>query len=324
MRPLRTLIALALSGALLAGAAGCASNAVAARVNGVEITSAELDQQVETIKSQYPGMFDDEQGQEQLLEFKRSLLSSLIDQVLIRQAAEDRGITVTDAEIDEQIESIRPQVGGDLEGALAEANMTMEDLRQQLSDQLVHQKLVEDLDTGEEITDAEIESYYEANIGQFTEVASQHAAHILFDPDDKETAERVLAEVRAGADFAELAEEHSKDPGSAVQGGDLGWSDPSRPYVPEFEAALAELEPGEISDLVETDFGWHIIKVIDAREEGTQPLEDVSSLIEQMIAQQRSTDVFQAFLAETRDAAEIEILIPELRPAMTEPEVGDE
>ena len=318
MRPLRTLLAIALSTALLTGVTGCASNAVAARVNGVEITNAELDQQVEIVKSQYPGMFDDENGQEQLLEFKRSLLSSMIDQILIRQAAEERGITVADEEIDEQIDNIRMQVD-DLDAALAEANMTMDDLRQQLSDQLVHQKLVEDLDTGETITDAEIESYYEANIARFTESASQHAAHILFDPDDRETAERVLAEARAGADFGELAEEYSKDPGSAARGGDLGWSDPSRPYVPEFEAALAELEPGEISDLIETDFGWHIITVIDAREESTQPLSEARSTIEQMIGQQRSTDVFQAFLAEIREAAEIEILAPELRETMEEP-----
>ena len=278
MRPLRTLIALALAGALLAGITGCASNAVAARVNGVEITNAELDQQVEIVKSQYPGMFDDENGQEQLNEFKRSLLSSMIDQILIRQAAEDRGITVTDAEIDEQVDSIRAQID-DLEAALAEANMTMDDLRQQLSDQLVHQKLVEDLDSGEALTDEEIESYYTANIARFTDAASKHAAHILFDPDDKETAERVLDEVRAGADFAELAETHSKDPGSAASGGDLGWSDPSRPYVPAFEAVLAELEPGEISDLVEAEFGWHIITVVDVREESAQELEEVRPLI---------------------------------------------
>jgi parvulin-like peptidyl-prolyl isomerase len=181
---------------------------------------------------------------------------------------------------------------------------------------------MEELVGDAEVTDEEIAAYYEENQATFEEQAAVRASHILFDKDDKATAEQVLAEVNADGDFAALATEHSKDPGSAAQGGDLGWSDPARPFVAEFQAALDALEVGEVSALVETEYGWHIIRVEEEREQRTKPIEEVRDQIEQAILQQRNIEAYQAFLEEVRADAEIEILIVELQPSEAEDGAG--
>jgi foldase protein PrsA len=315
MRTFRPLLALALAVVLAIGVAGCGSSDVAATVNGEEISKAELDAQVNRLMEQSPEMFEGEEGESRLIDFKRQLLDNMINNVLIRQAAEERGITVTDEEIDAQITDLKAGFPSEDEfnAALADANLTLEDLEQQLRDQLATQRLMEELVGDETVTDEEIAEYYETNKAQFEEQAAVKASHILFNPEDKATAEQVLAEVNSGGDFAALATEYSKDPGSAAQGGDLGWSDPARPFVTEFQEALDALEVGEVSALVETEYGWHIIKVEESREQRTKPLSEVSEQIEQTILQQRNTTAYQEFLAEVREEAEIEILIDELK-----------
>lgn len=317
MRTPRLLIATVLMVALIASLTACGSNEVAARVNGEEISRAELDEQVDILRAQSPQMFEGEEGEVRILDFKRRLLESMIDNILVRQAAEERGITVSDEEIDLQIEELKVGFPGEEEFnvALADANLTIDDLRDQLREQLITQRLMEELVGDDEVTDSEIEDYYEANQAQFAEQAATRSSHILFDIDDRDTAEEVLEEIRGGGDFAELAREHSIDPGSASQGGDLGWSDPARPFVPEFTEAMEDLDVGEVSELVQTDFGWHIIKIDERRDERQRPLSDVSDQISQMILQGRNADAYQSFLDEIRARAEIEILIDELKPA---------
>lgn len=316
MRTFRPLLALGLTAALLAGVAGCGSNDVAAIVNGEEISKAELDNQVERLMEQSPQMFEGEEGESRLVEFKRQLLDNMINNVLIRQAAAERGIEVTDEEIDAQIADLKAGFPSedDFNAALADANLTLDELRQQLRDQLSTQRLMEELVGDEAVTEEEISAYYDENTAQFEEQAAVRASHILFDVEDKATAEEVLSEVNEGGDFAALAKEYSKDPGSAAQGGDLGWSDPASPYVAEFQTALDELEVGEISGLVETEYGWHIIKLEEQRDQRTKPLDEVRDQIEQTILQQRNIEAYQAFLEEVRGEAEIEILIVELQP----------
>lgn len=326
MRTFRPLFALAIVAALLAGVTGCGSKDVAAIVNGEEISKAELEAQVNRLMEQSPEMFKGEEGESRLVEFKRQLLDNMINNVLVRQAAAERGIEVTDEEVNAQIDDLKAgfPTEDDFNKALSDANLTVEDLKQQLRDQLATQRLMEELVGDDEVTDEEIAKYYEDNKAKFEEQSSTRASHILFDKDDKATAEKVLAEVKGGAAFDELAKKHSKDAGSAAQGGDLGWSDPARPFVAEFQAALDKLEVGEISDLVETEYGWHIIKVDETRDERTKPLDEVRDQIEAAILQQRNTTAYQDFLAGVREKATIEILIDELKPVESEAQDADQ
>lgn len=319
MKALRIVLAAVFVAALSLSAVGCSDGDVAARVNGEVISKSDLDAQVEALKQQYPDMFEGADGEGRLLEFQQRLLDNMINNVLIRQAAEERGIEVSDADVTAELEKLKAGFQSDeqFEQALAQANMDVAALEDQVREQLMTEQLLDSLTEEFDITDAEITEYYEANAAQFQEQAATHAAHILFDPEEKALAEEILAEVKAGGDFAALAKEHSKDPGSAANGGDLGW--PTTPYVPEFQAAADALDAGEISDLVETTFGWHIIKVIEKREARDKPLEEVKDQIVQILEQQYNADVYQQFLNEQRDAAEIEILIPELAtPAVSQ------
>ncbi len=323
MKALRIALAAVLMAALVFSVTGCSDEDAAARVNDEVIKKSDLDAQIEALKEQYPDMFTGADGEGRLLEFQQRLLDNMINNVLIRQAADEMGIEVSDADVAAEVDSLKQGFESDeqFNEALTQAGMDVEALNQQVREQLVTEQLLASLSEDVSVSDEEIADYYSGNEAQFTEQAAVHASHILFDPADKETAEKVLAEIKDGGDFSALAKEYSKDPGSAANGGDLGW--PSTPYVPEFQAAAESLSPGEISDLVETTFGWHIIKVIEKRDTSVKPLAEVKDQIVELIKQQYNADTYQQFLNEQRDKADIEILIPELAtPAVSQEATG--
>ncbi|HAK56446.1 MAG TPA: hypothetical protein DCP38_13355, partial [Acidobacteria bacterium] len=142
----------------------------------------------------------------------------------------------------------------------------------------------ESLRAGVVVPDADIERSYTENASQYSNPEQVRASHILFETEGQDEAsvraraEAVLAEARAGGDFAALAEEHSDDVGSATLGGDLDYFSRGR-MVPEFETAAFSMEPDTISDLVQTEYGFHIIHVTDTREAATRPLEEVRDQI---------------------------------------------
>ena len=312
MRKSRAIIAAILAVVLVFTLTACGDDDAAATVNGEVIKKSELDVQMVKLEEQYPQMFEGADSEGRYLDFQQRLLDNMINNVLIRQAAEDMDIVISDADVDAQIEELKSgfQTDEQFEQALEQAGMDVDSLEEQVRDQLLTEQLLAELTSDVEISDEEIQEYYDANEAQFTEEAAVHAAHILFDIDDKATAETVLAEIQAGGDFAALAKEYSQDTASAANGGDLGW--PTTPYVPEFQAAAEQLEVGQTSALVETTFGWHIIRVIEVRGQRVKPIEEVSDQVEQILIQQHNADVYQEFLDELRADAEIVILIPEL------------
>lgn len=150
-------------------------------------------------------------------------------------------------------------------------------------------------------TDGEIAEYYELHKEErFTRQEEVRASHVLVrvDPTADEAtktaarkkAEGILAEVKGGADFAALARKNSDDPGSAAKGGDLGFFPRGR-MTPAFEAAAFALQPGQVSDIVETPFGFHIIEVGERREAGAEPLEAVRDAVVEALRQERSLEL---------------------------------
>lgn len=150
----------------------------------------------------------------------------------------------------------------------------------------------------EPLPDEEVQAAYDEAYADFTPQPEFNAAHILVDSEER--AQELKAEIDGGADFGELATEHSSD-GSAQNGGDLGWFGLGR-MVPEFETAVQELEAGEVSDPIQTQFGWHLIKLNETRESAPPPLEEVRAEIEDQLRQQQVQDEVDAL----RDAATIE------------------
>ncbi|HEX5476055.1 MAG TPA: peptidyl-prolyl cis-trans isomerase [Vicinamibacterales bacterium] len=143
------------------------------------------------------------------------------------------------------------------------------------------------------VTGQQIERYYNDNIQQFSTPEQVRASHILFktqgkdDAAVKKQAEEVLAKVKAGGDFAELAKKYSEDEGSAKKGGDLDYFGKGQ-MVPEFDQAVFAMQPGQISDLVKTQYGYHIIKLTDKKPATTKPLSEVRQQIEDQLKSQQA------------------------------------
>ncbi|MBF6631039.1 MAG: peptidylprolyl isomerase [Comamonas sp.] len=149
------------------------------------------------------------------------------------------------------------------------------------------------------VTDAEIKAEYDkfaaANAGK-----EYRASHILVESEDR--AKAIIAEVKAGKKFADIAKKESKDPGSGAQGGDLGWASPAN-YVPEFTEAMVQLKKGGMTAApVKSQFGWHIIRVDDLRDAELPALDDVKPQIAEQLEQQK----MMQFQEELRAKAKVE------------------
>ena len=121
-------------------------------------------------------------------------------------------------------------------------------------------------------------------------------------------AEQLLKDVKAGKDFAALAKEHSQDPGSAVNGGDLGFFEQGQMVGP-FNDAAFSMQPGATSDLIETQFGYHIIRVAEKQAARTIPLDDVRPQVEQFLQNRNREEQTEAFVKALRAKGKVEILI---------------
>ena len=307
MKTLRSLLVMTLLVSAL-GLSGCGGE-VAVEVDGEKIFVEDVEAELDAIKAEYPQMFEGVDGEARELDFRRRILENLITNLLITNAAEAEGIDIGDEDIEDEIDRLRSEFPSeeDFETSLAEVGMTMDDLRQQIRDTLLTREIVDMVSSDMEITEDQVEEYYDTNIAQFLEEAAKRAAHILFATDDKDTAEQVLQQIRDGSSFGPLAEQYSIDPASAERGGDLGW--PATPYVTEFQQALDTLSEGDVSDLVESVFGWHIITVLEERDERTRPLDEVSAEIVLILEQQGEAEAFQQFVDELEAAAEIEYFV---------------
>lgn len=315
MKLVRMLLIVALVLGLAVTATGCDSKEdVAATVNGEDISLAELNKQVEQLKKQYPTMFTGADGEGRLLDFKQRLLDNMINLVLVEQGAKDKGVKVNDSDVQSQVKQLKEGFKDEAQfkDALKNAGMDEAALEKQVREQLLTQKLIEKLATSVKMpTDDEIKAYYDTNKSQFEVKAATRASHILFKADDKATAEKALAELKAGGDFAALAKKYSIDKATAANGGDLGW--PTTPRAAELEAALAKLKVGQISGLVETENGWHILKSTETRDASTKTLAEARDQIVQILQQQAKADAYQKYVKDLREKAEIEIYVAELK-----------
>lgn len=190
----------------------------------------------------------------------REVVQRMIDEKLVEQAAKAANVTVSKAEIDAEINKIRDRIGGEeaLKSAMLQYGISMEQLRE---DQLHRLRITKILSKDIKTDDATLQKFFEENKGTF-DTREVHSRHILVETEAE--AKAIKAELDKGGDFAKLAQEKSTDPGSKETGGDLGFNPQGR-MVPEFDQVVFSLTKGQISAPFQTQFGWHIVQVLDTK-----------------------------------------------------------
>ena len=252
---------------------------VAARVNGKPILLAEFEKNVARRQAEMTKQgidFDTPEGQTALAEMRRQILEGMIEQELIDQQAAKLGLTVTDAELNAAINQSIAETGGAdaFNKYLANvAGMTLDEWRAGQREAMLTQKVIERV-TRDAPTKAE----------------QVHARHILVDTAAEANA--LLAKLRAGADFALLAQQYSKDTVASAGGGDLGWFPRGGLFDAALEKAAFELQPGQISGVVPSDLGgFHIVQVLER--DSSRPLSDDALREAQQMAVQNWLDALK-------------------------------
>lgn len=289
---------------------------VLARVNGTPVTKADFER---LIKNMEMGA-----GQpvpaERRDEIYRKAIEQLVTYNLLSQEAKSRNVSVSDAEIDASVKQMQSQFPNEAEfkKALATRGMTVERLRSDARVDMAISKMMEgEVASQPTPTDAQVREFYDRNPDKFKQEEAIRASHILIKADEKADAaakkqarariDAVLRQVKGGADFAELAKKHSQD-GSAAQGGDLNFFTKGQ-MVPAFDQAANALQPGQVSDVVTTQFGYHIIKVTEKRPASTVPFDQVGPRIKEFLTEQQKQERAQAFIDGLKKKAKIEVLV---------------
>jgi peptidyl-prolyl cis-trans isomerase C len=251
----------------------------------------------------------------------RGLLDRVIMFKLLANEAKVRGVTVTPQEVTDRIAQIKQQfpTEAEFQKELTKRHTTMAQLQEEQRRDLVNAKTIEaEVAPKLVVTDQDLDAFYKGNPEQFKEPESVRASHILFGvakdappatkAATKTEAEGVLKRVKAGEDFAALAKQYSKDPGSAAVGGDLNFF-PKGQMVPAFDAAAFAMKPGDISDLVETEFGYHIIKLTEKRTGRTIPLAEVKDRLGEFLKQRKQQELVQQYLLGLKTKYRVEVLL---------------
>lgn len=288
---------------------------VLARVNGEPVTKFDFERLVRNMEAGN-GPIPAERRDEIL----RAALDQLITYNIMRQEVVSRGLSVSDADVEARIKQMQAQFPSpaEFDKALASRNTTLEQLRVDAKQDMLIDKMMEgEVASVPEATDAEAKEFYDKNPDKFEQAEQVRASHILVraaeDADEatKKAArakiDGLLKRVKAGEDFAALASEHSDD-GSKAQGGDLGFFGRGQ-MVPPFEEAAFSLKPGEISGVVTSPFGYHIIKTTERKAASTVPYDQVKGQIVQYLSNQKKQDRVENFIEQARSKAKIEVLV---------------
>jgi peptidyl-prolyl cis-trans isomerase C len=289
---------------------------VLARVNGEPVKKADFDRMVRTIEARAGKSIPPDRRDEIL----RGALDQLITYTLLSQESRSRGVKVEPAEIDTKMGQLKSQFPTQeaFDKALKDRGMTAESLRQDAIVDLSVTKLMDaEVATIPGPSDAEAKDFYDKNPDKFKEDEQVRASHILVRVDEKADAaakqkaraeiDAVMKKVRAGGDFAKLAQEHSQD-GSAANGGDLEYFTRGQMVEP-FNKVAFELKPGQVSDVVQTQFGYHIIKKTDHKAGRTVPFEEVQPKIKEFLTSQKKQQHADAFIEGLKKKSKIEVLI---------------
>ncbi|TYP59949.1 peptidylprolyl isomerase [Thermosediminibacter litoriperuensis] len=272
--------------ALIAGCSFRSSKEVVARVNGEEISKDELyDVMVKLIGEK--------------------ALDYLISQKIIELEAKKQNIDVSDEDIQKELKKVYEYYGGE-EAFTQSLQMNGYSLGEYKKDLAVEIKIKKLLEPKISITEEEIKSYFEENKEDFAQGKQVRARHILVE--DEEKANEIIAKLKSGEDFAELAKQYSTDTATKEKGGDLGFFG-SGDMVKEFEEAAFSLKVGEISSPVKTQYGYHIIKVEEIKEAQEANYEESKDEIKDILFNQKVQQQYSTWIQELYKQYKVENLL---------------
>lgn len=299
-----------------------APTTVVAKVNGKEILASEMERQLAALINSVRNRMPPEQLAQLAPRFREQAINQLVVKNLLESEVDKQKIEATAEELAEakqKIEATLPE-GVTLQQVLAQRNITADDFEKEFSQEFRINKLIEaQTKDATNVTTGEAQAFYDENPKQFTQSETVTARHILigFDPgatdadkaEKKAKAEKIREELVGGADFAELAAKESDDPGSKKTGG--VYTFPRGQMVPAFEEAAFSQPIGEIGPLVETRFGYHIIKVDSRKDAGTVSFDEVSTNLVQYLRMKKVQQAAQTYIEGLRSNAEVNILVAE-------------
>ena len=288
-----------------------------AKVGGESISKSDLEAAIRSVEQQNGGRSLPPERRDEIF---RGVLDNLVSIRVLRQEVADRHMTASDADIAAHINELRKQFPSEaaFKQAMAMQHVSQEKLRDDARmDLLVNRLLENEVNSKLSVKPGDISAFYEKNPDKFKQSESVHASHILIivppgaDAGTKAAAkgraEEALKAARGGKDFAALARQYSQD-GSAQRGGDLGFVVRGQ-TAPAFENAAFALQIGQISDVVETPFGFHIIKVTERRPGRAVPFPEAAAQIQQYLEQQQRQALSKAFVDGLKAKHKVEIYI---------------
>jgi peptidyl-prolyl cis-trans isomerase C len=310
---------LSIGGTLFAQPAGPApSDEVAARVNGTPITIVDLNRIfLAQAQAPYATVQQDPRAQE----VRRQLLDMFIDRTLLLQEAHTLKLRVPPQALEAELQGLMQRFPSRdaFEEALKAEGLTLEGMRQDLGDQLLRKQLVQ-----QEIVDTisvnpdDLKGFYDQHQSQYSQQEQVRARHILIkvppetsaadEAKMKEKATKALARAKKGESFGKLAQELSDDT-SQANGGDLGLFKRGQMVAPFEEAAFA-LKVGQVSELVRTPFGYHIIKLEERHPEKPLSYDEAKEQVKKDLTQERGLARYQEYIAGLRGKAVIDISLP--------------
>jgi peptidyl-prolyl cis-trans isomerase C len=296
-----------------------ASKDKVAVVNGTVITRSEYDTEMSRFERQM-AMSGQAQNPAEMSEMKGRVLDGLVDRELLKQDAKKLNISVDDNDVNQQVAILKQKFGTEKEftDTLTRMNMSEADLKSQLRQDLAIKKLIDQqIASKVTITPEEMKAFYDSHPEFFKAPERVRASHILIKVEPSASAadkakarERIVAiqeRLKKGEDFAAIAKESSECP-SGANGGDLDYFQKGQMVGP-FEDAAFALKPGTTSDIVETQFGYHLIKVTDKKDASTVAYDEIKPKIEDYMKQQKVNELLTQYVGQLKKGAKIETFL---------------
>jgi peptidyl-prolyl cis-trans isomerase SurA len=258
--------------------------------------------------------------QERVQEVFRKVLDKIIEDKLIEQEAKKIGIKVSNKEIEGAVEDVKQRNKinqEELEKALAAEGLTLEAFKKDLEKRILRTKFIRSAVTVEQKPgEKELREFFQNNANQYRVSESYRPAHILFlipqggTPDEirgiRRKGQRVLERIREGTDFVQMAMEYSEDTSTRKEGGDLGYFKKGE-LLPALEKEAIRLQVGEVSGLIRTEVGFHILKLLDRRGGKPPPFEEIKEKVEADYYEKELEKALQQFLTKLKEKSVIEI-----------------